>query len=91
MTPSLTVTFALGALLLVAASLVLWLEGAQLKNAVLAQTKDDPATAEKILKINDGVFAAWYNQPIFSAIFSAAAVFGSLSVAGPLTRLFFAS
>jgi hypothetical protein len=89
MTPSLTVTFALGALLLVAASLVLWLEGAQLKNAVLAQTKDDPATTEKIQKINDGVFAAWYNQPIFSAILSAAAVFGSLTVAGPIARLFF--
>jgi hypothetical protein len=82
MTPSLTVTFSLGALLLVAASLVLWLEGAQLKNGVLAQTKGGPTT-------NEGVFAAWYNQPIFSAILSAAAVFGSLTIAGPIARLFF--
>lgn len=42
-----------------------------------------------LVGINDGVFAAWYSQPIFAAIFSAAAVFGSLSVAGPLARLFF--
>jgi hypothetical protein len=88
MTPSLTVTFALGALLLVAASLVLWLEGAQLKSAVQAQTKD-PAAAKQLEEINDGVFAAWYNQPIFAAILSAAAVFGSLTVAGPIARLFF--
>jgi hypothetical protein len=90
MTPSLTVTFALGALLLVAASLVLWLEGARLKNTVLAQSKHRSRTTEQLQEIDDGVFATWYNQPIFSAIFSAAAVFGSLTVAGPLTRLFFA-
>ncbi|MEY2562062.1 MAG: hypothetical protein QOH88_255 [Verrucomicrobiota bacterium] len=41
---------------------------------------------EQLEAINEGVFAAWYNQPIFAAIFSAAAVFGSLSIAGPLAR-----
>jgi hypothetical protein len=91
MTPSLTLTFAGGALVLVAASLILWLEGARLKKIVLAQTSSRPDEKEKLQAINDGVFAAWYNQPIFSAIFSVAAVFGSLSIAGPLTRLFFYS
>ena len=89
MTPSLTITFALGAIVLVAASLILWLEGARLKRLVMAQRKG-PAKL-KLEAVSDGVFAAWYNQPIFSAILSALAVFGSLSVAGPLTRLFFAS
>jgi len=91
MTPSLTLTFASGALVLVGASLILWLEGARLKKIVLAQPSVESDEKEKLQAINDGVFCAWYNQPIFSAIFSAAAVFGSLSVAGPLTRLFFAS
>jgi hypothetical protein len=44
---------------------------------------------EELQAINEGVFAAWYNQPIFAAIFSAAAVFGSLSIAGPLARYLF--
>ena len=90
-TPSLATTFALGAFVLVSASLFLWLEGARLKKVVLGQSGVNPAERKKLQAINDGVFAAWYNQPIFSAIFSAAAVFGSLSIAGPLTRLFFAS
>ena len=89
MTPSLATTFALGAFVLVSASLFLWLEGARLKKVVLGQSGVNAAERKKLQAINDGVFAAWYNQPIFSAIFSAAAVFGSLSVAGPLTRLFF--
>jgi hypothetical protein len=45
----------------------------------------------KLEAVSDGVFAAWYNQPIFSAILSALAVFGTLTVAGPLTKLFGAS
>jgi hypothetical protein len=95
MTPSLTITFALGAALLVAASLTLWIEGSRLKRVVLAHydaTQADPAMAkerEELCAINEGVFAAWYNQPIFSAILSAAAVFGSLSIAGPLAGLLF--
>ena len=100
MTPSLIITFALGAVLLVAASLALWLEGTRLKRTVLAEhgahhELDSQSVAalaeekEKLVAINRGAFAAWYNQPIFAAIFSAAAVFGSLSVAGPLARLFF--
>lgn len=112
MTPSLTITFALGALALVTASLILWLQGSRLKKQVLATERraeekelneslgEDPEVREKRLAaakkkreelegINDGVFAAWYNQPIFAAIFSAGAVFGSLSVAGPVARLFF--
>ncbi len=91
MTPSLILTFAGGAIVLVGASLTLWLEGARLKKTVLAQTGIQSDEKEKLRAINDGVFAAWYSQPIFSAIFSVAAVFGSLTVAGPLTRLFFAS
>ena len=91
MTPSLTITFALGALVLVGASVFLWSEGSKLKKAVLAQTSVDSEKRKTLAAINDGVFAAWYSQPIFSAIFSVAAVFGSLSIAGPLTRLFFAS
>jgi hypothetical protein len=90
MTWSLGITFALGAVVLIGASLFLWWEGAKLRRAVLAQTRY-PAERAAVSAVNDGVFAAWYNQPIFSAILSAAAVFGSLSVAGPLTRLFFAS
>jgi hypothetical protein len=89
--PSLAMTFALGAFVLVSASLFLWLEGARLKKVVLGQDVLQRAEKKKLAAINDGVFAAWYSQPIFSAIFSAAAVFGSLSIAGPLTRLFFAS
>jgi hypothetical protein len=139
MTPSLTITFSLGAIALVTASLVLWLEGSRLKKQVLARhaatedsglneflEEDSRATQagsamhdatsqaasgaedasvrekrnsearaalakerEELQAINEGVFAAWYNQPIFAAIFSAAAVFGSLSVAGPIARLFF--
>jgi hypothetical protein len=89
MTPSLTITFALGAIVLIVASLILWFQGAELKRAVLAQSW--PAERDALNAINDGAFAAWYSQPIFSAILSALAVFGSLSVAGPLTRLFFAS
>jgi hypothetical protein len=91
MTPSLILTFAGGAIVLIVASLTLWLEGARLKKTVLAQTGIQSDEKEKLRAINDGVFAAWYSQPIFSAIFSVAAVFGSLTVAGPLTRLFFAS
>lgn len=100
MTPSLIVTFLAGALLLVAASLILWLEGSRLKKVVLDNYDATPATTaeaeaaaakekEQLRAINEGVFAAWYNQPIFAAIFSAAAVFGSLSVAGPIARMFF--
>ena len=89
MTPSLTITFALGAVVLVGASLVLWSEGARLKKIVLAEDSIQSNQKEKLGATNDGVFAPWYNQPIFSAILSAVAVFGSLTVAGPLTRLFF--
>jgi hypothetical protein len=141
MAPSLTLTFSAGALVLMTASLVLWLAGSNLKKEVLEKhdaayekkeaelakqiseessrpkdasakgsvtpgvaTETKAATLAKELKevkkafkkdkadldaINDGVFAAWYNQPIFAAIFSAAAVFGSLSIAGPLARFFF--
>jgi hypothetical protein len=89
MTPSLAITFALGAILLVAASLTLWGEGARLKRSVLRQNKDRSRTTEQLQNITVGVFAPWYNQPIFSAILSAAAVFGSLTAAGPLTRLLF--
>ena len=130
MTPSLTITFALGALALITASLVLWLEGARLKRQVIAnywaaeekarveaahisptvlpdpekprptappetnavrvgkRAPDPAALAKELDAIDGGVFAAWYNQPIFAAIFSAAAVFGSLTVAGPIARLF---
>jgi len=152
MTPSLALTFSGGALVLMIASLSLWVAGSRLKKVVLLQRNQvngnkESDLAEQILKessrrkaalaadgsvtsgvgaealakeretlekelealtkeleavrkmsekekadldaINDGVFAAWYNQPIFAAIFSAAAVFGSLSVVGPLARLFF--
>jgi hypothetical protein len=91
MTPSLMLTFMGGAIVLVGASLFLWLEGARLKKVVLGQDGLRRAEKKKLAAINDGVFAAWYSQPIFSAIFSVAAVFGSLSVARPLARLFFAS
>jgi hypothetical protein len=100
MTPSLTITFALGALLLISASIVLWLEGSRLKKTALqqaagkmeAESEPKPTPAEerkKLDAVNQGVFATWYQQPIFAAIFSAAAVFGSLSIAEPLARMFF--
>ena len=91
MTPSLTITFALGAVLLVGASVALWIQGMRLKNVVLAQLKNGSWAAEQLQGIQDGAFAAWYNQPIFVAILSAGAVFGSLTVAQPIARLFFAS
>jgi hypothetical protein len=91
LTPSLTLTFVGGAIVLVCASLFLWLQGARLKKVVLAQDDLRRADKKKLAAINDGVFAAWYSQPIFAAIFSVAAVFGSLTVARPLTRLFFDS
>ena len=89
MTPSLTITFAAGAILLISASVVLWRAGSELKRDVLAA--ESTREKEQIDKINEGVFAAWYQQPIFAAIFSAAAVFGSLGLVGPLGRLFFGS
>ena len=65
-------TFALGAFVLVSASLFLWLEGARLKQVVLGPKTALTRRNEKSYEaINDGVFAAWYNQPIFSAILSA--------------------
>lgn len=141
MANSLGITFSLGALLLVIASLALWLRGSRLKKAVIEQHEavfekkesnltnqmleeisrpKDPVTGDNVIlgvattdakaeafkkrrdevekafkkekeeleAINEGVFAAWYNQPIFAAIFSAAAVFGSLSIASPLAQLF---
>ena len=100
MTPSLTITFALGAFLLISASVVLWLEGSRLKRTALQESKRKmeeesalkPTPAEeqeKLEGVDQGVFATWYQQPIFAAIFSAAAVFGSLSIAEPLARMLF--
>ncbi|HEV2840469.1 MAG TPA: hypothetical protein VGW39_04010 [Chthoniobacterales bacterium] len=95
MTPSLTITFSVGAALLVTAALILWREGVRLKGAVLATEGTKPqmeaTEKEKVGLINEGVFAAWHHQPIFAAIFSVVAVFGSLSIAGPLARLLFGS
>jgi len=87
MTMSLSITFAAGAVLLIGASMLLWLEGARLKRAVLLAYKDRSRIAEQLQQVSGGVFAPWYSQPIFSAILSAAAVFGSVSVAGPIVRL----
>jgi hypothetical protein len=93
MTPSLSVTFFLGALILILASLILWYEGARLKSAVVnqQQRKARGEEPENIESISTGVFAPWHRQPIVSAIFSTIAVFGSLTVAEPLARLFFGS
>jgi hypothetical protein len=93
MTPSLSVTFLAGAAILVLASLVLWYEGARLKSAVMQheRQKTQPPESENIELISEGVFAPWHWQPIFAAIFSCVAVFGSLTVADPLVRLFFGS
>ncbi|HEV2804242.1 MAG TPA: hypothetical protein VGW57_04835 [Chthoniobacterales bacterium] len=88
MTVSLTVTFAFGAFVLVAASAILWWEGFELKKDVMEQIGGRSRLTEKLQALDKGVFAAWYNQPIFSAILSGVAVFGSLTVAGPLLRLF---
>jgi hypothetical protein len=90
-TPSLVITFAGGAIVLAGASLILWLEGAGLKKTVLAQRGIQSDEKDKLRDIDDGVFANWYSQPIFSAIFSLLAVFGSLTVARPLSQLFFNS
>jgi hypothetical protein len=86
MTPSLLITFLFGAIVLVTASLFLWAEGAKLKRDVLAQTSLRPADRSSLQAITSGVFAAWYKQPIFAAMLSALAVFGSVGIA--LTRLF---
>ncbi|HZE13149.1 MAG TPA: hypothetical protein VE086_05285 [Chthoniobacterales bacterium] len=93
MTPSLSVTFLAGAAALILASLVLWYEGARLKSAVLhyQERKEHPDEPENIDMVNEGAFAPWHRQPIFAAFFSTAAVFGSLTVAEPLVRLFFGS
>jgi hypothetical protein len=87
MTPSLIITFLFGAIVLVAASLLLWMEGSKLKRDVLAQTSLWPAEQSSVQAVNNGVFAAWYRQPIVSALYSVLAVFGSLSLAA-LIRLF---
>jgi hypothetical protein len=93
MTPSLSVTFLLGAALLILASLILWREGALLKRAIINHEHQKILAADPqkqgIAAINEGVFAPWHHQPIFAAVFSTAAVFGSLTVAEPLVRLFF--
>jgi hypothetical protein len=86
MTPSLMITFFFGAIVLVTASLFLWAEGAKLKRGVLAETSLRPPERSSLQAITSGVFAAWYKQPIFTAILSALAVFGSVGIA--LTRLF---
>jgi hypothetical protein len=93
MTPSLSVTFFLGAAVLILASLVLWYEGARLKSAAVnrEQRKARAEEPENVELITEGVFAPWHRQPIFAAIFSTVAVFGSLTVAEPLVRLFFGS
>jgi hypothetical protein len=93
MTPSLSVTFFLGAAALILAALVLWYEGARLKSAAVnrEQRKARVEEPQNIELISEGVFAPWHRQPIFAAIFSTAAVFGSLTVAEPLVRLFFGS
>ena len=88
MTPSLTITFALGTTLLIAASLGLWVEGTRLKKAMLERSNLQPAERKALKAVNKGAFAAWYSQPIFAAILSTLAVFGTLSVAEPLTKLF---
>jgi hypothetical protein len=92
MTPSLWVTFFIGAAALILASLVLWYQGKRLKSAAVNREKrkahPEPANIELI---TDGVFAPWKRQPIFAAIFSTLAVFGSLTAAEPLVRLFFGS
>ena len=92
MTPSLWVTFFIGAAALILASLVLWYQGKRLKSAAVNREKrkahPEPANIELI---TDGVFAPWNRQPIFAAIFSTLAVFGSLTAAEPLVRLFFGS
>jgi hypothetical protein len=90
-TASLVITFAGGAIVLVGASLILWLEGAGLKKIVLAQRGIESGEKEKLQDIGDGVFATWYSQPIFTAIFSLVAVFGSVTIARPLSQLFFNS
>jgi hypothetical protein len=92
MTPSLWVTFFIGAAALILASLVLWYQGKRLKSAAVNREKrkahPEPANIELI---TDGVFAPWKRQPIFAAIFSTLAVFASLTAAEPLVRLFFGS
>jgi hypothetical protein len=88
MTPSLTITFAIGAVVLVGASLLLWYQGARLEKILVGQDTIQPDQKEKLAAVDFGVFARWYNQPIFAAILSAVAVFGSVTVVGLLTRLF---
>jgi hypothetical protein len=87
-TPSLVITFVGGAIVLVGASLILWLEGTGLQKIVLAQRGIQPDEKEKLQAIDEGVFATWYSQPIFTAIFSLVAVFGSVTIARPLSQLF---
>ena len=89
MTWSLGITFALGAIVLIGASLFLWWEGARLKRTILAKNDLRKKERKAIAAVNDGVFAAWNKQPIFSAILSAMAVFGGLGVAGSLAKSFF--
>jgi hypothetical protein len=91
MTPSLSVTFLLGAVLLVLVSLILWYEGARLMSAVedYQRRKDAAGRPAEEIKVEEGAFAPWRHQPIFAALLSVVAVFGSLSVAEPLVRLLF--
>ena len=55
---------------------------------MLERSNLQPGERKALKAVNKGAFAAWYSQPIFAAILSTLAVFGTLSVAEPLTKLF---
>jgi len=85
MTISLAITFLGGAALVILSSLLLWRAGAQLKQIVSAEYS--PAQRGELLAIEGGVFGPWYQQPVFTAIFSVTGVFGTVGLAG-LIRMF---
>ena len=90
MTWSLAITFALGAIVLIGASLFLWWEGARLKRAILAQNNLLDRLSEMTLtRLPAASSLPGIASPSSPPILSALAVFGGLSVAGSLAKSFF--
>jgi hypothetical protein len=105
MTPSLVITFMVGAVILIVSSLLIVSSGRRLVallknilsyNAGKARQEgkaDEDRSWEEELKrldtIREGAFARWYQQPIFIAIFSVGTVLATAGLVEPLFGLFF--
>jgi len=88
MTPSLWLTLVIGAAFLGTASLALVREAVQLRKTALTEFGAKSGRfRDKIIALETGAFAKWYQQPIFAALVSLITVFGTLGLAEPIVRL----